>query len=105
METTATQTYGQTAGEQTPVVITRRKDVPQAPLYITATIPHLSGWGEAEGKSARAIYPVPNHETARRVSSVVKDRLNGQRIHTCATRPEINTEKSVNILFDYRGLL
>ena len=99
-----TMTQTTEKGFALPVRVTRRKDIPASPLYVTATIPFLSGWGEADGKTARGIYPVPDHNTARKVMTLVKENLKATHIHLCATRPEVR-ETSVYTVYDYRGML
>ncbi len=88
-----TQTIQRKADASLPFTVERRKDIPEAPLYVSANIRSLSGWGEAEGKTTRGVFPVPNREIALKVMDKVKDVLDGKRCNICDYALCIGTAK------------
>jgi hypothetical protein len=59
--------------------------------YVTMTDPFLSGWGLAQGKINKLIFPCDSYAQAQIVEDNARARGDMQRINICANFPRYNS--------------
>jgi len=72
------------------------KFIPQTPYYVTMTDKGLSGWGQAENKNAKYIYPAHTYKQAEIVAQNARNREDQKNINIVSKKPVYN--KNYNIV-------
>jgi len=72
--------------------VNHRSEIPKAPYYVIAKDNFMSGWGYAEGKENKLIFPVSSYEEAEIVRDNLENRSEMSKIHIRSTKPIVSQE-------------